>query len=225
MQHKNFDNTSEFDSVELTGADIISAPLELSYSFSRQHPGNSFFGSITLVQEVGDDDSEYIFEVREEAEAGWTALRFNVTYDQLFADEYLFHIVFSGQQTDALLISGEQFGIGGEGTLRGFEERSVTGDSGYLLNLELWLPPLTVADLRFLVFADFGHTEYNDGDLPANVGVEFDPSSIGVGMYWAWKESLSVSLNYGVIGEGGGLDPDINEDGDSKLHFNAVYRF
>jgi hemolysin activation/secretion protein len=224
LQHKNFDNTSEFDSVELTGADIISVPLELGYSFSRQGPGNSFFGSITLVQEVGDDDTEYDDD-RIEAEAAWTALRFDVTYDQLFADQYLFHIGFSGQQTDALLISGEQFGLGGEGTLRGFEERSVTGDSGYLLNLELWFPPLTVADLRFLVFADFGHTEYNDGDLPGNEGVEFDPSSMGAGMYWAWKESLSVSLNYGVIREGGGLDPDINEDGDSKLHLSAVYRF
>jgi hypothetical protein len=44
-------------------------------------------------------------------------------------------------------------------------------------------------------------------------------------MYWSWKESLSVSLNYGVIKEGGGLDPDINEDGDDKLHVSAVYRF
>lgn len=224
LQHKNFDNKSEFDSVELTGADIISVPLELGYTFSRQGPGNSFFGSITLVQEVGDDDSQYNDD-RLEAEAGWTAIRFNVTYDQLFGEEYLFHIGFSGQQTDALLISGEQFGVGGDGTLRGFEERSVTGDSGYLLNLELWFPPLTTADLRFLVFADFAHTEYNDGDLPLNEGVEFDPSSMGVGLYWAWKESLSVSLNYGVIGEGGGLDPDINQDGDSKLHLNAVYRF
>jgi hemolysin activation/secretion protein len=224
LQHKNFDNKSEFDSVELTGADIISVPLELGYSFSRQGPGNSFFGSITLVQEVGDDDSQYNDD-RLEAEAGWTAIRFNVTYDQLFGEEYLVHIGFSGQQTDALLISGEQFGVGGDGTLRGFEERSVTGDSGYLLNLELWFPPLTTADLRFLVFADFAHTEYNDGDLPLNEGVEFDPSSMGVGLYWAWKESLSVSLNYGVIGEGGGLDPDINQDGDSKLHLNAVYRF
>lgn len=224
LQHRNFDNKSEFDSVELTGANIISVPLELGYSFSRQGPGKSFFGGITLVQEVGDDDEEYADD-RLEAEAGWSALRFNVTYDQLFAEEYLFHIGFSGQQTDALLISGEQFGVGGEGTLRGFEERSVTGDSGYVLNLELWFPPLSEADLRFLVFTDFAHTEFNDGDLPGNEGVDFDLSSAGVGMYWAWKENLSVSLNYGVILEGGGLDPDINQDGDSKLHFNAVYRF
>ena len=44
-------------------------------------------------------------------------------------------------------------------------------------------------------------------------------------MFWAWKESLSVSLNYGYIIEGGGLDTEINQDGDSKLHVSAVYRF
>ena len=224
LQHKNFDNSSTFDSDELTGADVTSVPLELGYSFSRQGPGNSFFGSITLVQEVGDDDDEYDDD-RLEAEAGWTALRYDITYDQLFAEEYLFHGRFSGQYTDALLISGEQFGVGGDRTLRGFEERSVTGDSGYFLNLEIWFPPLGFADLRFLVFLDFAHTEFNDGDLENNEGVDFDPSSYGVGMYWAWKESLSVSLNYGVIKEGGGLDPDINEDGDDKLHVSAVYRF
>ena len=224
VQHKNFDNTSEFDSVELTGADIISVPLELGYKFGQQAPGRSFFGSITFVQEIGDDDAEYNDD-RLEAEAGWNALRYDLTYDMLFADAYLFHSRFSGQYTDALLVSGEQFGLGGEGTLRGFEERSVTGDSGYVLNLELWFPPLGFADVRFLVFIDYGHTKFNAGDIPGNDSVEFDPSSYGAGMYWAWKESLSVSLNYGLINEGGGLDPDINEDGDSKLHFSGVYRF
>ncbi len=224
LQHKNFDNKSEFGTADLGGADVVSVPLELGYSFSRQAPGKSFFGSVTLVQEVGDDDDEYDFD-RPEAESGWSALRFNITYDQLFAEAYLFHAGFSGQQTDSLLISGEQFGVGGVGTLRGFEERSVTGDSGYQLSLEVWFPPLTSYNLRFLVFTDFAHTEFNDGDLPGNDGVEFDLSSAGAGMFWSWKENLSVSLNYGVIGEGGGLDTSINDDGDDKLHFSAVYRF
>ena len=109
--------------------------------------------------------------------------------------------------------------------MRGFEERSVTGDSGYVLNLEVWFPPFSEYQLRFLVFADFAHTEYNDGDDPANEGIDFDPSSAGLGMFWSWRENLSVSLNYGVINEGGGLDDTINEDGDSKLHVSAVYRF
>ncbi|MCP4980762.1 MAG: ShlB/FhaC/HecB family hemolysin secretion/activation protein [Gammaproteobacteria bacterium] len=224
IQHKNFDNKSEFDNTQLGGADVISVPLELGYSFNRQGPDNSFFGSVKLVQEVGDDDEEYEQD-RPEAEGGWTALRFDISYDQLFADEYLFHVGFSGQQTSELLISGEQFGVGGIGTLRGFEERSVTGDSGYQLSLELWFPPLTSYQIRLLVFTDIAHTEFNDGDDVGNEGVDFDLSSAGFGLFWSWRESLSVSLNYGVIGDGGGLDTSINEDGDDKLHVSAVYRF
>ena len=224
LQVKQFDNSSEFQGNELAGAELQSVPLELGYSYTRQLPNSSFFGSATLVQEVGDDDDEYDND-RAEAESGWTALRFDLSYDRLFAGNYLFHLGFSGQQTSNLLISGEQFGLGGVGTVRGFEERAVTGDSGYLLNLEVWFPPLAEYQLRFLAFADFGHTEFNDGDLPGNEGVEFDPSSIGVGMYWTWRQNLSVSLNYGTIVEGGGLDESVNQDGDSKLHVSAVYRF
>lgn len=224
IQHKHFNNKSEFQSTELSGADIISVPLELGYSFNRRTPGSAFFGTVSLVQEIGDDDSEYSDD-RPEAESGWTALRYDIAYDLLFAEEYLFHAGFSGQQTNALLVSGEQYGLGGAATLRGFEERSVTGDSGYVLNLEIWFPPLSSYNLRFLAFADLGHTEFNDGKLDGNEGVSFDPSSAGIGMYWAWKESLSVALNYGYILEGGGLDPELNQDGDSKLHVNAVYRF
>ena len=224
LQHKNFDNSSEFGDAELQGAEVLSMPLELGYNFTRQAPGSSFFGGVSLVQEIGDDDDEYDDD-RPEAESGWTALRWNVTYDRVIGKEYLLQIVFSGQQTDALLISGEQYGVGGVGTLRGFEERSVTGDSGYLLNFEVWFPPVTAYDLRFSAFIDMAHTEFNDGDQPGNEGVDFDLSSAGFGMFWAWRENLSVSLNYGVIIEGGGLDETINEDGDSKLHVNAVYRF
>ena len=224
VQHKNFENSSEFGDAELSGADVISMPLELGYAFERQSPGSSFYGRIALVQEIGDDDDEYNDD-RLEAESGWTALRYRIAYDLLLPAEYLFHVGFSGQQTDALLISGEQFGVGGEATLRGFEERSVTGDSGYQLSLELWFPAFTAYNLRFLVFTDFAHTEFNDGDLPGNDGVDFDLSSAGLGMFWSWKENLNLSLNYGVIGEGGGLDDTINQDGDDKLHVSAVYRF
>ncbi len=224
VQHKNFDNRSEFDSTEISGANIISVPLELGYSFRRRTPGSAFYGTVQLVQEVGDDDSEYEND-RPEAEAGWTALRYRITWDRIFAEDFLFHAGFSGQYTSALLVSGEQFGLGGVGTLRGFEERSVTGDLGYLLRLEVWFPPLQSSNLRFLAFTDYGHTEYNDGSLEGNEGIEFDPWSTGLGMYWAWKESFSLALNYGYIIEGGGLDPSLNQDGDSKLHVNAVYRF
>ena len=162
---------------------------------------------------------------RLDAESGWSAIRLNISYDYLISQAWLLHTGFSTQQTSNLLISGEQYGVGGVGSLRGFEERSVTGDSGYQLNIELWMPPWTEFGLRFSVFVDLANTEFNDGDSAGNEGVSFDLSSAGFGMHWAWKESLSVALNYGVISKGGGLDTNINQDGDDKLHMNLVYRF
>ncbi len=224
LQYKNFDNSSDFGGLQLTDAEVLSVPLELGYSIQRQTPKSSIYVGLTLVQEVGDDDQEYTDD-RPEAEAGWSALRYEVAWDRLLGDDYLLHVGFSGQQTDALLISGEQFGVGGVGTLRGFEERSVTGDSGYQLSLEFWFPPVTRYDLRFSLFTDFAHTEFNDGELPGNEGVEFDLSSAGFGLFWAYRQSFNLGLNYGYITEGGGPDATINQDGDSKLHVSAVYRF
>jgi hemolysin activation/secretion protein len=224
FQHKDFDNKSKFGGARLSGADVLSIPLELGYQFSRQNPGSSFSGSATFVQEIGDDDEEYDQD-RPDSESGWTALRYNLSFDQLFSKEYLFHVGFSGQQTSELLISGEQFGVGGVGTLRGFEERTITGDSGYQMTFEIWFPSISAYNFRYSVFYDLASVEFNKGDTPGNDGIDFDLSSYGVGAFWSWKENLSVNMNYGIINEGGGLDDTINEDGDDKLHLGLVYRF
>ena len=224
VQHKIFDNDTRFNLGILNEYEVLSIPLELRYSFKRQVPGSSFFGSVSLLQEIGDDDFQYNRD-RPEAESAWTQLRYRVSYDILFAEEWLFHIRSIAQFTNSLLISGEQFGLGGVGTLRGFEERTITGDSGYQVTLELWMPPVASDSLRFSAFIDLGHVEFNAGDLPGNDGLDFDLASTGVSMFWAWRESLSVALNYGYIVQGGGLDTSINQDGDSKLHLSAVYRF
>ena len=221
LQHKTFNNQSGFGFIDY---EVLSVPLELGYRFNRQTPGSNFSGSLSLIQEIGDDNKEYDSD-RPEGESGWSALRYSLTYDHLISEEWLFHFGLSGQSSSNLLISGEQFGVGGAGTLRGFEERSVTGDSGYQFSLELWMPPVTSYKLRFSVFADFAHTEFNDGNTPGNEGVAYDLDSAGVSMFWSWRENLSVALDYGVIGKGGGPDTSINRDGDDKLHMSLVYRF
>jgi hemolysin activation/secretion protein len=213
VQHKVFDNDVRFNNAPISEYEVLSIPLELRYSFKRHAPGSSFFGSLSLLQEIGDDDFLYQLD-RPGSESGWTELRYRVSYDILFAKAWLFHIRSIAQFTNSALISGEQFGLGGVGTLRGFEERTVTGDSGYQVTLELWMPPVPDSSLRFSVFIDLGHTEFNasvsgitNQPIPA---ASFDMSSTGVGMFWSWKESLSVALNYGYILEGGGLDDSIN---------------
>jgi hemolysin activation/secretion protein len=97
----------------------------------------------------------------------------------------------------------------------------VTGDTGHQVSLELWTP--AYFDIRFLLFIDQASLDFNSG--VTSEGESYDLSSAGFGMRWSWKQQLSVTLDVGVINEGGGADTSINQDGDSKAHFNMVYRF
>lgn len=218
MQYKTFDNSvdaagSVFDSK------VVSSPLELGYQLSYQLSSGVLGANAAWLMNLGvgsNNESEDYDAVRPGAENSWSALRYGLSYDWILKGDWLFHADINGQSSDDLLISGEQIGVGGSRSLRGFEERSVTGDKGYDGSLELWTPPWQ--GLRFLAFFDAASVTFNDAP-------GYDLSSYGVGARWSWKQQLSVSLDLGIIAKGGGPDPDINQDGDSKAHINLIYRF
>lgn len=218
FQNKAFENELNAGGA-VSNSDVTSFPLELGYGFSYSTRTGSISGGLSYAMNIdsGANNSDEDYDlVRTDAKNDWTSIRYNLAYDLIFAKDWLFHAGLSGQQSDDLLISGEQFGVGGSSTLRGFEERSVTGDSGSQLSLEVWTPAL--ANVRYLLFVDQASIELNDGD-------DYDLSSYGLGLRWNWKQQLSVSLDYAVINEGGGPDTTINQDGDDKTHFNLIYRF
>ena len=220
LQYKLFENEFNVGGPSTTFK-VLSSPLELGYAFTRQGRSSSLSGGIKVAVNVpGGNFSEQVDyqTARTGAENEWSAARFNLSYDQLIGADWLLHLGLSGQASDDLLISGEQFGVGGLTTLRGFEERSVTGDAGQQASVELWMPPVTAYQLRFLVFYDLASLEFNDGGTT-------DFSSAGVGMRWSWKQNLNLSLDYGKIVDGGGPDTNINQDGDDKFHLELVYRF
>lgn len=218
FKSKLFENEIDIGNLT-TQSDVLSLPIQLGYGFTYTTKSGAISGgllySINIDAGSKNTDEDYAAN-RAGADNGWSTINYHLVYDRVFAANWLFHSGLSGQQSDDLLISGEQFGVGGSGSLRGFEQRSVTGDTGYQVSLEVWTPPY--AGVRFLVFIDLAHVELNNGD-------SFDLSSSGLGLSWSWKQQLSVSLEYGVINEGGGADTSINQDGDDRAHFNLVYRF
>jgi len=77
------------------------------------------------------------------------------------------------QWTNENLLPSEEFWLGGFDTIRGYNERVIDGDSGVILNLELYSPPLSPITwfdlecfracdfceiLEFLLFFDYGTT-------------------------------------------------------------------
>ena len=224
FQFKTFENDQEL-AVGLTqDSDVQSFPLELGYGFSYNMKNGVLSGGLTfsINLEAGSSNTDEDYAVaRPESESSWSAMKYNLSYDVVFAENWLIHAGLSGQNSSDLLIPGEQFGVGGSSSLRGFEERSVTGDTGHQVSLELWTP--AYFDIRFLLFIDQASLDFNSG--VTSEGESYDLSSAGFGMRWSWKQQLSVTLDVGVINEGGGADTSINQDGDSKAHFNMVYRF
>ena len=96
------------------------------------------------------------------------------------------------QHSGDALVSGEQFGLGGALSVRGYEERELSGDSGWQLSVELlsprlgtdWLP--TTADLRLLAFADAGEVHNQDGLACRAGSATCRASSVGVGLRLGW---------------------------------------
>jgi hemolysin activation/secretion protein len=218
FKNKIFENEFDFGASVLS-ADVESFPLELGYGFTYAAKSSSFSGNFVYAMNIdsgsNNSDDDYN-QARTGAKNDWTATRFSLDYDRVFSQHWLFHAGVSGQNSSDLLIPGEQFGVGGSSTLRGFEERTVTGDSGYQTSFEVWTP--AISTVRYLIFIDQAKVKFNDS-------VDFSLSSYGLGLRWSWKQQLSISLDYAVINEGGGLDTTINKDGDDKAHLYLIYRF
>ncbi|MCK4707439.1 MAG: ShlB/FhaC/HecB family hemolysin secretion/activation protein, partial [Gammaproteobacteria bacterium] len=232
FQFKKFENDIELAGGLIQNSDVVSFPLELGYGFSYRMKSGVISGGLNLAMNLDsgtNNTNEDYAAVRPEAENDWSSIKYNLAYDLVFGQNWLIHAGVSGQSSSDLLIPGEQFGVGGSGSLRGFEVRSVTGDLGHQLSLELWTP--AYANFRFLLFVDQASVELNSGEL--SEGVSYDLASTGLGMRWSWKQQLSISVDYGVIIEGLGIDEGINSgssepinlDDDTKAHFNLIYRF
>lgn len=155
-------------------------------------------------------------------DASWKLVRFGALATQQLPRGYSGVFRLNGQFTSETLIPGEQIGVGGERSVRGFEERTVAGDSGLVANLELWTPTLPqLYDIRLLGFLDAGHKVTNSpgiGQRPHDT-----ISSIGVGARWSWRNELLVSLDYGQPIANG--DTDASDRGNSKWHVSLTYRY
>ena len=223
LQYKLFNN-----SVDLSGnsleSDVLSLPLELGYRLDygfRQFLLGLDLALLKNIESGSHNTPEDYDLARIGAEPDWSALRYRISLERPFGGDWLLRYSMKGQSSSDRLISGEQFGVGGAASLRGFEERSVTADEGWQQSLELWTPARS--GLRGLLFVDAASLQNNP--LPNTAEPKESLSSWGLGLRWSWKRQLSIALDHGIIVDGGGSDPEINQDGDSKTHFNLIYRF
>ncbi|MBE9560592.1 MAG: ShlB/FhaC/HecB family hemolysin secretion/activation protein [Proteobacteria bacterium] len=232
LDHKLFENDVDFFGNPVSGTgDVLSRPVSIAYIGFWQGAGKSVsFNLAPYVNISGgskNEDEDYN-NLRPGATADWTLLRYGLGYDQLIAENWFFRLKLLGQQSSDQLISGEQFGIGGIYSVRGFDERTLLGDSGVQANIELWVPGFNSYGIRPLVFFDIGHVEVNlpaFGETPST-----DISSVGAGLRWSIINKLNVVLDVAYV-TGGAEETNLFgsteavEKGDVKGHVDVFYRF
>jgi hemolysin activation/secretion protein len=177
------------------GASWRGAASELSFygNFSRNIPGGSH---------GREEDWTALAGSRQGVVDDYQILRYGFNYVRQFKSEWQTRIGFSGQYTSDALVAGEQFGIGGPDTVRGYLLRELAKDKGYATQVELYTPEwaraLGLPDrfrLRFLAFYDYGSVENNDTTPSDRQSL----ASTGLGLRLGYGKTLSLRFDVAQI--------------------------
>jgi len=192
--------------------DVTVHPISVTYSGAYRSSSSEtsfYFGGYKNLP-GGNDGGSKVFEAfRPGAVPGYTVWRFGLGHNQAFDGDWQGRFAFSGQTTRNRLIAGEQFGIGGADSIRGFLEREVSNDSGNRYTLEVYTPDMggkvtLVPGLRAraLAFYDWGRVR-RFNPLPGEIR-EQGISSVGFGIRLSKGTNLSFKLDYGIVLDDGG---------------------
>ena len=210
--------------------DLVTRPVTLSYAGFSRDEVREWRANISVSQNLagGDKNSTAAYQApggRAGATAGFNVWRYNVFLRQSLPADWQAQWQLNGQYSSNALISGEQFGVGGVDSVRGFNEREVLNDRGYRTSLELQGSNLGKAlqaeqlQLRPVVFYDAGWVQRNR-PLPSEQKHNAI-SSAGVGLRASWGNNLQARVDYATVLQGG----DVRKSGDRKLHANLTLTF
>jgi len=209
---KDIKNACTSNNVQLSEKEcgtITSQPLSLTYSGqynqqSWQLSGSlGYYGNIPTQPNGSSDDYRFASDGSPTfRRAHWSLWRGNLRLNIPIAD-WAVRLEASGQYTNDHLISSEQIGAGGIYSLRGYVERSITGDVGHHGSAQLisgnygsWLG-VDGAILRFVAFYDYANME-NNFARETSIVQEQKLHSAGVGFRIHLGNNFQLRVDNGV---------------------------
>jgi hemolysin activation/secretion protein len=203
--------------------ELVAQPLTLGYAGFSKADGREWGGSFALVQNLpgGDKNTSSAYQAmggRSQADASYRIARYNLYLRQAMPGQWQFNLRFNGQETSHALITGEQFGLGGADSVRGFAEREVMNDRGLGASLELVSPDfgkrLGLDDLHCqgLVFYDAGQISRNLA-LPGETN-SAAIASAGLGLRLSYRNRINLRMDYANVRQGAG----VRREGDERVH-------
>ncbi len=189
-------------------ADVTVVPISLTYSGNWAKPGRTSDFYVALSHNVpgASNGKQSDFNAARPSPNGGTGapsqysiLRFGSSIVNAFENNWQARAALNAQYTSDALVLGEQFSIAGATAVRGFLEREIVRDNGYVANFELYTPNLTgklvpgEGNLRGLMFYDVAEAANNA--LPGEDRQQISISSIGAGFRWNIQRSFNMNFD------------------------------
>ncbi|GLR26781.1 hypothetical protein GCM10007875_18710 [Limnobacter litoralis] len=205
--------------------DLQSDPYTLGYTLIDQRNALSRQFQLSYSKNYvmgGQNSTTQYAKSNPQSKADFDVFRLSSSWsDQIFS-RYRFTAALDGQYSSYSLISGEQFGAGGVYSVRGFEERAVSGDSGLRESFEL-LSPNVLPDkspyLKRLQYAAFVEgAQLRSNAVTAPTLSETRILAAGVGLRFALTDRDQICLDLARVISGTVVEPH----GDMKLHLSIA---
>jgi hemolysin activation/secretion protein len=208
--------------------DIVLRPVSVSYSVNWREEPSSIFGQVSVSKNMpgAGRSAESVFEepgLRAGANPQYKIVRASAGFATALGT-WNFTAQWNGQWTEDALVAAEQFGVGGEGSIRGFNGRLASADMGHRLGLELQSPIKTLAlgavgpvAAAWAAFAEAGEVRRNRPQPSERVRTSL--AGAGLGLRLTWRERLALRADLGVVTRGDGLAAR----GDRFLHLNLSF--
>ncbi len=210
------------------GASVSAQPLSITYAAQATAQWRWAF-SLGLHANLALGGSHGSAESFEAARSGsrrrYALLRTSGQISAPLGDEWLATWRVSGQWSDQPLVSGEMFGAGGAQSVRGYEEREVSGDAGMTMNVELQggnlLPEAwRGADLRPLAFVDLGTVRLHGGSPCLGSRSSCHLAAVGAGLRAQWQQA-TLRLDLALAQR----DAPNTREGDWRAHLSLTVNF
>ena len=221
------------NNVQLGGAgaslvpDITVRPLSVSYIGEwhvRNQQASLYVTEITNLSGGSKGSAADFAATRTNASANYWITRLGAEYSRAFDNEWQAHFALNGQYTSNALVPGEQFGIGGASSVRGFYERELANDTGYRGTAELYTPDFgeRMGDdvkMRALAFYDLGDLSRNKA-LAGEV-THSSIGSIGMGLRASVAKRFALQADLAQVLDAGGRQAKNK----TRLHFGMVVTY
>lgn len=201
-------------------------PLSLTYAGQRQSPGELLDYSLgiqhnvpmgnsytytTLSGATGMDRYSMVASNRPVPD-DFTYYKGAFNYMRALPEDWTLRASLNVQLSQTALPSPEQIGIAGSTAVRGFNERAVSGDKGFYVNLEAYTPELAdltglPGSLKAVGFYDFGRSaSYMVDRRNANEWIAYEKagiSSVGFGLRYSLAKDFSLKLDFARVVDAG----------------------